>query len=327
MTTRWEVERAVMRSNIKPLGRLLVLTLLAKADNETAVIPAQFTPSLSTLAAATGLAKSAVAEYLRYLDDLGWVKRSAPGRQSRYERTHYAVLAGRDDPSRPSYPQDGPLASSPQDGLVRDTDSSDPAETQPAVRTEDSSDAASSPHGGQPVVRDTDSSANATFRLFVVSAGGELSAERTPEPSSPPHGHASTKNSSTKKNQSGDRAKRGTRIPENFTVTDEMRAWAREHVPQLAGAGETEKFVDYWRAAAGHTSVKLDWAAAWRNWMRKAAERLPPRASPRPDGLVEHNGMRLRPETAARMADRARFEAMDAAGVTPIKPLAIEGRP
>jgi hypothetical protein len=35
---------------------------------------------------------------------------------------------------------------------------------------------------------------------------------------------------------------------------------------------ETEKFANYWAAAAGANSIKLDWSAAWRNWMLKATE-------------------------------------------------------
>lgn len=67
--------------------------------------------------------------------------------------------------------------------------------------------------------------------------------------------------------------KRGTRIPDDFTVTPEMTAWAKERVPQLQGANETEKFINYWRAATGRTATKLDWVATWRNWMLNAAER------------------------------------------------------
>jgi hypothetical protein len=64
----------------------------------------------------------------------------------------------------------------------------------------------------------------------------------------------------------------GTRLPDDFTVTSEMKAWAQTNVPQLAGAGETDKFVDYWRSIPGAKGRKTDWVATWRNWMRKAAE-------------------------------------------------------
>lgn len=77
------------------------------------------------------------------------------------------------------------------------------------------------------------------------------------------------------------RARRGTRIPDDFTVTAEMVAWAGERVPHVDGRLETEKFVNYWRAKTGQAATKLDWVATWRNWMLSAAERAPAgRASP-----------------------------------------------
>lgn len=64
-------------------------------------------------------------------------------------------------------------------------------------------------------------------------------------------------------------APKGTRIPDDFAVTDEMVAWARTETP-LVGAKETAKFIDYWRGVSGQRGVKADWVATWRNWMRKA---------------------------------------------------------
>lgn len=72
-----------------------------------------------------------------------------------------------------------------------------------------------------------------------------------------------------------ERAARATRIPDDFAVTAEMVEWARLEVPHVDGRRETEKFVDYWRAASGSNARKNDWPAAWRNWMRKADEQLP----------------------------------------------------
>lgn len=71
--------------------------------------------------------------------------------------------------------------------------------------------------------------------------------------------------------------KRGERIPDDFSVTAEMVAWAREHVPHVDGRHETAKFADYWRAKAGRDACKLDWPATWRNWMRRAGEQQAPR--------------------------------------------------
>ena len=64
--------------------------------------------------------------------------------------------------------------------------------------------------------------------------------------------------------------KRGTRIPEPFMLTAEMKAWAVQEVPGLDVTAHTREFVDHWRAASGQSAVKRDWVAAWRNWMRKA---------------------------------------------------------
>jgi hypothetical protein len=65
---------------------------------------------------------------------------------------------------------------------------------------------------------------------------------------------------------------RGTRIPDDFAVTAEMVTWARENAPNINGAYETQKFVDYWRGRTGKDATKLDWIGTWRNWIRKAQE-------------------------------------------------------
>jgi hypothetical protein len=83
---------------------------------------------------------------------------------------------------------------------------------------------------------------------------------------------------------------RATRIPDGFTVTDEMAEWARREVPGLIGAGrgtyETNKFRDHWKQASGANARKRDWPAAWRNWLRRADDDLggrpQQRASPAP---------------------------------------------
>ncbi|NLU77801.1 hypothetical protein HCA58_05195 [Micromonospora sp. HNM0581] len=70
MVDRWTVERAVRHElcTLDPPGRQLVLTLLTWSDAATAVIPEQFTPSLTDLQKATGLARSSVAKWLNLLE-------------------------------------------------------------------------------------------------------------------------------------------------------------------------------------------------------------------------------------------------------------------
>ena len=73
------------------------------------------------------------------------------------------------------------------------------------------------------------------------------------------------------------------RLPENWSVSGELMGWSVDEVMRLTGRdavkardfvnGEEDKFIDYWKAAATKTAVKLDWSAAWRNWLRMSIER------------------------------------------------------
>lgn len=65
---------------------------------------------------------------------------------------------------------------------------------------------------------------------------------------------------------------RGTRLPEPFHLTTDMRAWAAEKRPCVDPVLETEKFVNYWRAKSGRDATKLDWRATWNNWILNAKE-------------------------------------------------------
>lgn len=83
-----------------------------------------------------------------------------------------------------------------------------------------------------------------------------------------------------KKTPSSSPRKRGTRIPDDFSVTPDMVVWARQRVPHVDGRHETEKFINFWTAKSGRDAVKLDWVRTWQNWMLTAAERASSRASP-----------------------------------------------
>jgi hypothetical protein len=56
-------------------------------------------------------------------------------------------------------------------------------------------------------------------------------------------------------------------IPDDFVLTEDRAAWAKEHAPAVHAKRETDSFVDYWR---GNGGKKKDWHGTWRNWMRKA---------------------------------------------------------
>ena len=89
-----------------------------------------------------------------------------------------------------------------------------------------------------------------------------------------PAGKKTIPKNTREKTNSSATPRRGTRLPDDFTVTAEMRSWYVENIGgAINGPAEHEKFMDYWRAAAGAKGVKLDWIATWRNWMRTALDR------------------------------------------------------
>jgi hypothetical protein len=62
---------------------------------------------------------------------------------------------------------------------------------------------------------------------------------------------------------------RGTRIPPDFSIDNDDRAFATSlGIPPETVEAETPQFIDYWSSVAGAKGVKLDWKATWRNRMR-----------------------------------------------------------
>jgi hypothetical protein len=74
----------------------------------------------------------------------------------------------------------------------------------------------------------------------------------------------------------GASATRGSRLPADWVLPADWRAWTHSafrvspHRVQL----EADKFRDYWHARAGSGATKVDWAATWRGWCRRAFEKL-----------------------------------------------------
>jgi DNA-binding transcriptional MocR family regulator len=96
MPTKWEVQAAVLNSELSSTGRLLMHTLLTRANAETAVIAAEHSPSLSELARESGMDKRTVTRTMPTLEVEGWVRRKVPTlKESRKgARTRYALLVG-----------------------------------------------------------------------------------------------------------------------------------------------------------------------------------------------------------------------------------------
>lgn len=65
-------------------------------------------------------------------------------------------------------------------------------------------------------------------------------------------------------------AKRGTRLPEEWSPSIEDWNEAVTKLGQQGAKLELSKFRDHWKAAPGQRGVKLDWDATFRNWIRNA---------------------------------------------------------
>ena len=71
--------------------------------------------------------------------------------------------------------------------------------------------------------------------------------------------------------------RKGTRLPDRFLLTTEMREYAARKRPGVDVVLETEKFCNYFRSAAGAKGVKLDWGLTWKNWILNAYDTPTPR--------------------------------------------------
>lgn len=158
MPSRWDIERAILYSKVPSTARLIVLVLAIKSDNDSAIIPAEHTPSLTTISEMTGVSRGSLTEWLIALESAGWVKRSKPAKRgSKTERTTYALAVGSDDvvlrdrSKRIPKPRKGAeeVPSSPRGGRE---------ESALLVREADAAEPASSPHGGHLLVRMADPS-------------------------------------------------------------------------------------------------------------------------------------------------------------------------
>lgn len=129
----------------------------------------------------------------------------------------------------------------------------------------------------------------------VEEVSRDMSAD-SPVTVTPPKEVEEERDKPKKTTSSSGARKRATRIPDDFAITSEMVAWAREHVPGLIDAGlgnrETDKFVNYWHAKSGKDATKIDWPATWRNWMLTAAERAGPKQRGPFTGANRHTSQR-----------------------------------
>jgi len=62
---------------------------------------------------------------------------------------------------------------------------------------------------------------------------------------------------------------RGSRLPTELEIPNEYITFCQQERQDLNPHKVWEQFKDYWSAQPGQKGVKTDWAATWRNWVRR----------------------------------------------------------
>jgi hypothetical protein len=109
------------------------------------------------------------------------------------------------------------------------------------------------------------------------SKGGQASAQARASADGQAHPKLTTETETEtetvlSKERTNPRSTRGTRVPSDFTISDDMRAWAATEVPHVDLDKKLAEWADFWRGVPGKGGVKIDWVATWKNGMRKQEE-------------------------------------------------------
>jgi hypothetical protein len=84
---------------------------------------------------------------------------------------------------------------------------------------------------------------------------------------------------------------KATRLPDGWTLTDELRTWAQKERPDLDADKVAEKFRDYWTALPdGPKARKTDWSATWRNFVRSERQTFARGVAAAPRSTGKHAG-------------------------------------
>lgn len=87
------------------------------------------------------------------------------------------------------------------------------------------------------------------------------------------------------------RSARGTRLPEDWTLSNENMLWARQRsLTERETKREHEKFVAHYRAAPGDRGLSRDWDSTWQTWIMRTAERLGRDPTPESNGHAKSVG-------------------------------------
>lgn len=260
--------------NIGPMARLtyVILTCYVTYGSDTR----EAYPSQSTIAAKLGVSRQSCSKYLRELRERGLITVVNRYATNGMQTSSLIILNDTDPPAVP-VSTDAPTVSTSVDtrckaSLVpginealheREPLNENQRTTYSAARA---NDATAPPDGDAEHEQATGNDPTPHTAVGVGLLFGpkpETPATTTPAPDDQTDTPPAPKPA----------AKRGTRVPDTFPVTDAMREWAAsEGFTNLDLDRVTAEFVDYWRGVPGAKGVKVDWIATWRNRVRRVAE-------------------------------------------------------
>lgn len=287
------IMRAIRGSDLPPTDRHILMTLVSLADPESGIIPERFMPSFTDLSRHTGLGRSTIGRRLPFIEDAGWIKRTAPSLSAAWkdkEKNSYTLLipTQRSSEDDDSADEEG-APTSPRAGLVPEGDQS-----------EGQSQSGTSPRAGLGLVPEGDRT-SPTVGLEVPglrtitnqpppSEGDAHSGDTEPEalfsmpgPRKPPVVGSAAEKTAPKKGRPAKR-KRLSRVitkhpetmPVEWQVSDEMAAWAKENTPKVVQRLATARFLTHF-ADSGKRAK--DWDRAWRNWLLRDQQYIEERGS------------------------------------------------
>lgn len=104
-----------------------------------------------------------------------------------------------------------------------------------------------------------------------------------------------------------------TRLPSDWTLPPEWRAWSAENRPDLNADAVALSFRDYWLSPDAKLPLKADWFRVWKTWIDRTEARGKFRAQPGTAAAPSN-------DPPSRIAYRKAFAEWDGAGRTGEKP-------
>lgn len=98
--------------------------------------------------------------------------------------------------------------------------------------------------------------------------------------------HTESEPESIKRDTNVSPKKRASRLPDDWELPEDYRAWCHQEWPGIRDpfiTSQSDRFRDYWTGKAGKDAAKVSWLATWRNWMRRAVE-----DAGKKRGIVQH---------------------------------------